>query len=517
MATSSVPQVKAGFVSGRYSAIEARKLQLEACRKYDYQIGTDEKGKPVHIANYRDPETRQVVAQHLRYQDKEMPWRGEPKKAGLFGQHLWGPGSAKRLIITEGEIDCITVAQLLGLKWPVVSIRSGAHNALKDIKAQINYVESFDEVVLMFDMDDQGREASKEIGAILSPGKAKIATLPYKDPNECLMKGKGQDVVDAQWTATAYRPDGVVTLAEIYDEAIKPVEQGLPWAWHPMTEWTYGRRFGEICGFGAGTGVGKTDLLTQQIVFDIADLKQRVGIIFLEQHRSETANRLAGKLKGKAYHVPDGSWKDIDRVKAIREVADMDRVFLYNHFGQTDWKRIAEIIRHLAINEGVKLFYLDHLTALADPSNERESLELIMEEMASLAQQLRVWIGYISHLSTPEKGSHEEGAQVSLKHFKGARAIGFWTHFAFGIERNKVAEEPAERLITTVRCIKDRLTGRGDGQTMKLKYDQKTCRLSVATQSQYGGGIDFSAGEDESPPAQTGATPNEPEDDPLPF
>jgi twinkle protein len=195
----------------------------------------------------------------------------------------------------------------------------------------------------------------------------------------------------------------------------------------------------------------------------------------------------------------------------------MDRVFLYNHFGSTDWSRIAEIIRHCALNEGVKLFYLDHLTALADPSNERESLEIIMEEMASLAQQLRVWIGFVSHLSTPEKGSHEEGAQVSLKHFKGARAIGFWTHFAFGLERNKVAEDPSERCILTIRCIKDRLTGRGDGQTMKLRYDQKTCRLiPMAAQTQYGG-VDFSAADDDPPVPQTGATPNEPEDDPLPF
>lgn len=507
------------LLEGKFAAIDARKLSLEACRKLGYRIGTDEKGKPIHIAEYYDPETKEAVAQHLRYQDKEMPWRGEPKRAGLFGQQVWGAGG-KRLIITEGEIDCVTVAQVLGLKWPVVSIKSGAPNAVKDIKAQINYVESFEEVVLMFDMDAVGLLAAREVSAILTPGKCKIANLPYKDPNECLQRGKADEIVTAMWNAQPARPDGVAMLHEIFDEVIKPIEWGYPWMFQVMTDWTYGRRLGEIIGFGAGTGVGKTDFFTQQIVYDVTELKEQVGIIFLEQVRSETANRLAGKMKGKAFHIPDGSWKDIDRVAALRELADMRRVHLYNSFGKSDWDRIKQIIRHLALNDGVKLFYLDHLTALADPANERESLEVIMEELASLAQQLKIVIHYISHLSTPEKGSHEEGAQVSLKHFKGARAIGFWTHFAFGLERNKVHEDPAERCILTIRCIKDRLTGRADGQTMRLRYNQKTCRLELMSNSNAYGGVDFSQEEDSAPslshPDMNGAT-NVPEDDPLPF
>lgn len=497
-------------------AIDPRKLSAEACRKYGYGIGTDEKGKPVHIANYRDA-SGSIIAQKLRDQDKNMPWRGDTKAAVLFGQHLWSLGG-KRLVITEGEIDCVTVAQILGLKWPVVSLINGAHNAVKDIKANITFVESFEEVVLMFDMDEHGHAAAAAVSQLLTPGKCKVATLPYKDPNECLLRGHAEAVTTAMWSAQVMRPDGVVTLAEIFDEAIKPIERGFPWAFPTMTDWTFGRRGGELIGFGAGTGVGKTDLFTQQITFDVTELKQPVGIIFLEQHRSETANRLAGKLKGEAYHIPDGSWKDIDRVAAIRELADMNRIHLYNHFGNTDWTRIAQIIRHLALNEGVKLFYLDHLTALADPSAERESLEIIMEEMATLAQKLQIVIHYISHLSTPESGSHEEGAKVMLKHFKGSRAIGFWTHFAFGLERNKVAEDPNDRRILTVRCIKDRLSGRGDGQTLRLKYDPVTCRLTeMSSSSSYGGGTDFSSSEDTFSHSNTTGSTDDQEDDPLPF
>jgi twinkle protein len=51
----------------------------------------------------------------------------------------------------------------------------------------------------------------------------------------------------------------------------------------------------------------------------------------------------------------------------------------------------------------VRLFYLDHLTALAAAEDdERTALKRIMAEMASLAKELRVIIHFISHLSTPK-------------------------------------------------------------------------------------------------------------------
>ena len=68
---------------------------------------------------------------------------------------------------------------------------------------------------------------------------------------------------------------------------------------------------------------------------------------------------------------------------------------------------------------GVKHVYLDHLTALADPNRERESLEIITKELALLAQELEIIIHVISHLATPDGKPHEEGGRVMLRHFKG--------------------------------------------------------------------------------------------------
>jgi twinkle protein len=135
-------------------------------------------------------------------------------------------------------------------------------------------------------------------------------------------------------------------------------------------------------------------------------------------------------------------------------------------------------MRFMAVGLGVKHFYLDHLTALADPSKERESLEIITKELALMAQELSVVIHVISHLATPEGKPHEEGGRVMMRHFKGSRAIGFWAHFAFGLERNPQHEDAAIASQTTLRCLKDRYTGRATGKTITLAYDTTTGLIS---------------------------------------
>ena len=79
-------------------------------------------------------------------------------------------------------------------------------------------------------------------------------------------------------------------------------------AFDTLTEVTYGRRKGELYAFGAGVGVGKTDVFTQQIAYDIDKLGLRVGVIYLEQNVVETSQRVMGKLDKKLYHVPDMDW-----------------------------------------------------------------------------------------------------------------------------------------------------------------------------------------------------------------
>lgn len=475
-AVTNTPKAKSltEYFEGTCKPLKARGITEDTCRLFGVRVGRF-KGSQCHFYPYY--KDGQVVAAKVRGQDKDFTFAGEAKNPPMFGQNLWSGG--KKIVVTEGEIDCLTVSQIQGNKWPVVSVPNGAGGAKKDMARQLEFFNGFEEIVLMFDMDDPGQKAAKACAELFSPGKVKIASLPLKDPNECLMAGKSEEIIKAIWNAKPYRPDGLVTVADLVERLKRPIEKGLPWFLPSLTNLTYGRRWGEIYAFGAGTGIGKTDFLTQQIAYDIVELGQKVGLVFLEQQPEETVIRVAGKLAGKRFHVPDGSWSSEERDHWIQKLGGS--VTLYDSWGETDWQVVKAKIRYMAHADGIRIFYVDHLTAMADTQDEKGSLEQIMKEMAGLANELKIIIHFVSHLTAPEKGpSHEEGGHVAIRHFKGSRSIGFWSYFMFGLERNQQHEDAAVRSITTFRVLKDRYTGQATGEVIKLCYDKDSGRLSEA-------------------------------------
>lgn len=462
-----------GLLTGEFKSLQKRGLTEDTCRKFGYQVGRDKSDTIVQIAPYYN-ESGVMVAQKIRYANKTFKFIGEPKQALLFGHNIWNNG--KKLVITEGEIDAMSVSQAQNNKWPVVSIPNGAQGAKKSLAKCLDYLNSFEEVILMFDQDEHGRKAAIECAELFAPNKCKIASLPLKDANECLQAGREQDIIQAIWNAKPYRPDGLVSVADLMDELTKPVEIGYPWWLQSLTDLTFGRRKGEIYGLGAGTGVGKTDFLTQQIAYDIATLGLKVGTIFLEQKPTETAKRVAGKIKGRRFHVPNSSWSNDELIEAVTSLNG--KLVMYDSFGETEWDVIKGKIRFMAVAEGIELIYLDHLTAMANTADERGSLEQIMKEMAGLANELGIIITFVSHLTTPEGKPHEEGGRVTIRHFKGSRAIGFWSYFLFGLERDQQHDDPRLRQVTTFRILKDRYTGQATGETIYLGYDGDTGLLS---------------------------------------
>ena len=206
------------FISGAVIPLIKRKIDLDTARKFNYQTGAWF-GRPVQIANYYDKD-KNLVAQKLRNPDKTFQWLGDAKKSGLFGQHLWRD-KGKMIIITEGEIDCLSVSRINQNKFPVVSVKSGAQGAKKDIQRELEWLEGFDSVVLMFDQDEQGKQGAIECAKLFSPNKAKICSLPLKDANEMLVEGKTRELVDCIWSSKSYRPDGIVLGADLWNEIRK--------------------------------------------------------------------------------------------------------------------------------------------------------------------------------------------------------------------------------------------------------------------------------------------------------
>lgn len=466
------------FLKGVAKAIPDRKLNQDTCKRYKYNT-TTYKGREVQVATYRDLEGR-VQFQKVRFTDEKEFFIVGKFKPLFYGMHLF-KGNNKKLIITEGEIDCLSVSQVIN-GYPVVSVPNGANTAINAVKENLKWLEQFEEVVFCFDMDEVGQEAVKECASLLSIGKAKIMSLPLKDPNEMLKQGRVEELYKATWNAQEYRPDGILTCDDIDRVLEKKTETGLSYPWQTLTEWTYGIRTSEMIVFGAGTGMGKTEFFKEIEAHLLFEHKQRIGVIHLEEQSRDTVMGLMSKHSSKKFHVPDSGWTEEQWKEAKEAIKKTGRLFWYEGFGTTDLQTIENQIRYMVAGQDCKYIFLDHITALGDcledGNNVNQYMRKVVSELANLTRELDFTLFTISHLrKTDGKKPHEEGGRVHLDDLYGAAALKQWASYVFGLERNQQAEDEEVRHTTTLRCLKDRYTGLAAGKKLIIKYNQQTGRL----------------------------------------
>lgn len=311
-------------------SLTKRCISKDTCSKFKY-FSTVYKGKPCQVACYYD-DSGSLVGQKLRFPDKSFAVLGTISNR-LYGSQLWASG--KKIVITEGEIDCLTVSQLQGNKWPVVSIPNGAQAAKKAIEDNLEYLDKFEEVVLMFDMDEPGRKACEECAKILPAGKAYIANLPCKDPNECLSEGKGSEVLQAVWNAKPYRPDGIVAGTDLYEKCVTDIDDlkdSVEYPWVALQNKTKGARHGELYVFTSGSGMGKSTILRELEYYFGVHRGELCGIVALEESTRKTGMELMSiHLNKRLILDPEGTDED-ERSRAFVETIGNGNFFLYDHF-----------------------------------------------------------------------------------------------------------------------------------------------------------------------------------------
>lgn len=455
--------------------LNARKINQDTCSKFKYMTG-EYKGSPCQVANYYD-DNGNIVGQKLRFPDKSFAVLGKISNR-LFGSQLWANG--KKIVITEGEIDCLTVSQLQGNKWPVVSIPNGAQAAKKAIEANLEYLNNFEEIILMFDMDEAGRKAVEDCVSVLPVGKAYIANLPMKDPNECLVNGKGDAVIQAIWNAKPYRPDGIVAGTDLYEKCVTDIDDlkdSVLYPFEALNNKTKGARHGELYVITSGSGMGKSTLL-RELEFYFGQT-ENCGIVALEESNRTTGLELMSLYCNRRLRLYPEAVSESERSDAFNATIGNGRYYLYDHFGSLDSDNLLSKIRYLVVGLGCKRIFLDHISIVvsgmdnADDGGERKAIDKLMTNLRSLVEETGCTMFVVSHLKRPEKKGHEEGAQVSLSQLRGSGAIAQLSDMVIGLERNQQGANPN---VLTLRVLKNRFSG-DTGISGYLKYDPETGRL----------------------------------------
>ena len=464
------------LIEGSVNALPKRQINSETCNKFNYETGIYN-GRNCHISNYYDKQYS-LVAQHIRFADKSFKWLGDTDKITLFGQNLWRDGG-KSIIITEGEIDAMSVSQINNHKYPVVSVPSGASSAKKYIKKELEWLSKFEKIVLMFDNDDAGNKASVECANILPVKKAYIAKLPMKDANDLLVSNLGAKIIDSFWEAKAFSPIGIIEGVDTKDLLLKDAyTESIPYQWNGLNSKLNGIRLGELNLLCAGSGTGKSQVC-REIPYHLISNKHKVGYIALEENVKRSIRGIVSVGLNKLIHIPEvrKTIPDEDIVNEWNKIKDY--ITLYDHWGSHSTDDLLNKIRYMVKGLDCKVIFLDHISIVISglaEGDERRLIDNTMTQLRQLVEELNCAMFVVSHLKRPEgKFGHEEGTQTSLSHLRGSHSLAQLSDAVLGFERNQQSAD--EGNVMVCRVLKNRFSG-DTGIASTLIYNKDTGRLS---------------------------------------
>ena len=473
--------------TGVFGSLIDRGISETVAKKYGVRIVYNNSGEIAqHIYPYYNgneivgTKTRLVV-------DKDFRFHGTYEGTGLFGEQLYTTGG-RYLTITEGECDAMAIAEL-GIRSAVVSIKRGSAGSVKDIRESIEFVESFENVILCFDNDKAGRKAARQIARILKPGKTKILKLPdgYKDANDMLKNKKFAEFTKAWFEAKVYTPSGIIELSSKKSSWLnREIKESIAYPYEGLNRKLYGLRRGELVTLTGGTGLGKSSVTRELEHWLINKTEDNIGIIALEENWQRTADSIISIEANDRIYI-----NEIRNKYTAEELSDLfdksipdGRVYIHAHLGVNNIDEIFSKLRYIIIGCECKWVIIDHLhmlvSALMD-SDERRGIDVLMAKLRSLVEETNVGLILVSHLRRVggDRG-HERGVQVSLSHLKGSQAIAQLSDCVIALERNQQAEDITEANTTIVRILKSRYTGY-TGYACSLLYNSETGRLIELT------------------------------------
>ena len=468
-------------MTGTIASIPDRKISQTIAAKFGVTVEFSPEGKIVkHHYPYYDKDTGYAIGTKVRgVENKSFYATGDFNNAGLFGQQAFKSGG-KYVTITEGEVDAMAVCEMFDGKWPVVSIRSGAAGASKDIRANLEWLETFDNVCICFDNDKAGQAAAAEVLSLFTPNKAKNITLPLKDAGEMLKERKVQDFVKEWWNAKTYQPDGIISFGEegVWEKFLKRGTEEvipLPSCFSDLNEKMNGGIVaGEVTVIGALTSIGKTTMVSNLINGFVTESKQRIGCIFLESDVGETVENLLSPYAGINISNIPAADRDYEAYhKKYLEMSELDNLHMLDHQGSSETEALFGKIHYLVKGLECSVVVIDPLQA-AVRSNDNVTIDDFMDRCLKIAKNTGVSIILISHMRQPEKGkgAHDVG-EYDLKGSSSINQIAFNTIL---LSRDKLAEDDHARNCTFVQLVKCRRTGK-TGAAGWLLYNDTTARL----------------------------------------
>lgn len=399
-----------------------------------YRIGED--GDTI-VFPFLLPDGTLAMAKTRKAEDGAAP---KPTAANcepvLFGWQAI-PANAREIVITEGEIDALSMA---AYGYPAMSVPFGGGTGAKQqwIENDFDRLDRFARIYLATDMDKPGDEAAEEIANRLGRHRCLRVMLPRKDANECLVHGVPKAEIDrAIAEAVDLDPEGLSRPSGFAD-AVKhlfwPAPGELVGYRTPYGKLNEGAspklmfRPGEVTLWSGASGAGKSQILSDCIV-DLVKQGARVCLSSLEMQAKQTLKRMVKQTVG----------TDRPTVAAIDVALGWldDGLLIYEHVGKKGADGLIEVFEYARAKYGCDQFAIDSLMRMGLAADDYAGQEKVMFRLVDWTLANGVHLHVVAH---SRKGERDRGAPET-EDIKGAMEIGANASNILTVWRNRRLEE----------------------------------------------------------------------------
>lgn len=388
----------------------------------------------------------------------------------LFGMDKFNAGSAKAVVITEGELDAMSAFQMLGGKTPCVSIPSATPSQKLFEKCK-EWLDSFDKIYVSFDSDNKAEGVAEKLANLFPNRVYSIPHDKYKDANEFLEAGARESYRNAFSHAKKFIPENIFNTPDQFlsilhdDDDSSYVSTGI----QSLDDVILGLMRGHFTVFQAPEGIGKTEFmryLEYSLLTQNDDIK--IAICHMEEVKKRSLLGLVSYELKKNVTRKDLIHNQTEVDQAIMKLSGDERLYQFTLGVDEDPLEILERIRFLTEACGVSYIFFEPIQDLAYSRQGDESVEQFLSQLstklARISAELNVGIVTIAH-------ENDDGA------IRDCRMIGKRASVVIKLERDKMAKDDESRNTTKLLVVKNRPTG-STGYAGQLFFDSETFTLS---------------------------------------
>ena len=371
------------------------------------------------------------------------------QKPILFGWQAI-PKNSRYVILTEGEIDAMSWRQA---GQPALSVPFGGGSGAKHqwLEHEFEDLEIFDEILLAFDNDPTGQEATRDLVQRLGAHRCRVIEgLPTKDANEALQKGI-LDSARADTLVKMAKPLDPEELGSAYHHTQDVIDMFYPVGEEPgyFSPWIkadklFKFRPAELSILNGVNGHGKSEL-AGHIILGAMEQGEKICIASMELQPKRLLHRLMRQACAVTGSMPskDMIWKGMEWTR--------EKLWLFELTGTAKASRILEVFEYAHRRYGIKTFVVDSLMKCGIAEDDYNGQKAFIEALCDFKNKYSIHIFLITH---SRKGDSETKPTGKMD-IKGTGAISDLADNVFVIWRNKIKEEKIKEQDADVEVLKD--------------------------------------------------------------